>query len=94
MNESLIIKKVRHYEDEYIIDRDSDGMLIEPKCEECGVGVNRPKCVFELGGACPRYDIQDVYVEAMKDPLTHHFHSYGYKPDVCAFCKLPEKDHK
>lgn len=25
-------------------------------CPECGVGADRPKCFFELGGACPRHD--------------------------------------
>ena len=26
------------------------------KCPECGVGADRPKCAFEMGGSCPRHD--------------------------------------
>jgi hypothetical protein len=29
----------------------------EPKCPECNAGVIRPKCLFELGGDCPRHDV-------------------------------------
>ena len=25
-------------------------------CPECDVGADRPKCMFEMGGACPRHD--------------------------------------
>ena len=25
-------------------------------CPECGVGADRPKCMWEMGGGCPRHD--------------------------------------
>lgn len=30
----------------------------EPKCPDCGVDVNRPKCLLELGTECPRHDVR------------------------------------
>lgn len=30
----------------------------EPKCPECGVGIDRPKCMWELGAACPRHEVR------------------------------------
>jgi hypothetical protein len=29
----------------------------EPKCPECGASALRPRCLFELGGDCPRHII-------------------------------------
>lgn len=26
------------------------------ECPECGVDANRPKCMWEMGGGCPRHD--------------------------------------
>ena len=28
-----------------------------PKCPACGATVTRPRCLFELGGDCPRHQI-------------------------------------
>lgn len=33
---------------------------LEPKCEACGVGADRPKCYNDLGGYCQRHE-QDDY---------------------------------
>lgn len=30
---------------------------LEPSCPECGTGVLRPKCAFELGSDCPRHGL-------------------------------------
>jgi hypothetical protein len=27
-----------------------------PKCPECGADARRPRCLFELGGDCPRHE--------------------------------------
>jgi len=35
----------------------------EPKCPECGAGVMRPKCFYEMGGDCPRHDVVAAYGE-------------------------------
>jgi hypothetical protein len=29
----------------------------EPACPDCGVGVLRPKCLWELGPECPRHEL-------------------------------------
>jgi hypothetical protein len=28
-----------------------------PKCPECGANALRPRCLFELGGDCPRHAV-------------------------------------
>lgn len=28
-----------------------------PDCPGCGAGIERPKCLFEMGRACPRHEI-------------------------------------
>lgn len=33
----------------------------EPTCPECGSGVLRPKCFYELGSDCPRRQVVDAY---------------------------------
>ena len=54
--------KVRiDHSEEFEIDQDAQGNLIEPKCPKCGVGALRPKCFWELGAACPRHDLVDAY---------------------------------
>lgn len=42
------------------------GEVKEPKCEGCTSGIDRPKCAFELGGACPRHDVLWAYRELKK----------------------------
>lgn len=37
--------------------REMDEMTSEPECPSCGVGVDRPKCFFDLGGYCPRHPL-------------------------------------
>jgi hypothetical protein len=43
------------------------------KCPECGMGAQRQKCAFDLGGGCPRHD-PDAYDErqwiTIPDPLS------------------------
>lgn len=34
---------------------------VEPKCEECGAGVDRPKCMWEMGAGCPRHEAKSEY---------------------------------
>lgn len=33
----------------------------EPKCPECGSGVLRAKCFYELGCGCPRFEVIDAF---------------------------------
>lgn len=47
---------------------------VEPKCPElgCGVLVNRPRCVFELGPAgCPRLPLLQKYQVQMRKYEAH-----------------------
>ena len=37
----------------------------EPKCAGCGAGVGRPKCMFEMGGDCPRHAQREEWQSAM-----------------------------
>lgn len=37
----------------------------EPKCPECGAGVNRPKCLFEMGSDCPRHEVREEWRKGM-----------------------------
>lgn len=53
--------------DRPVIQVGKHGQPIEPECPECGVGVDRPKCFHELGGYCPRHDLQDAYRQAVRD---------------------------
>lgn len=39
----------------------------EPKCPECGAGVLRPKCLFELGAFCPRHPIAFEYRQKLRE---------------------------
>jgi hypothetical protein len=42
------------------------------KCPECHAGAERPKCLFEMGGACPRHDPENYDpspFETRPDPL-------------------------
>lgn len=42
--------------------RDAAGQLMqEPNCPDCHIGVDRPKCLFELGGYCPRHPLLDEW---------------------------------
>jgi len=91
--EPLIVTKVVHYEEEFTIERDDEGFLIEPKCEQCHSGVVRPKCFFELGGDCPRHSISEVFRKEMKRPETHPFKPYGYHPEECYWCKKSKEEH-
>lgn len=38
----------------------------EPRCPECGVNALRPKCMWELGGACPRHEVSEAYRAAQR----------------------------
>ena len=38
-----------------------DSLTEEPKCPNCGCGVLRQKCMFEMGEACARFKIIDEY---------------------------------
>jgi len=38
----------------------------EPDCPECGVGVNRPKCLFEMGPSCPRHELMAAWRRSQK----------------------------
>ena len=89
----LKITIIHHEEYEIEIQRDERGKLIEPKCPSCSVGVNRPKCAFELGDSCPRHDLKDAFMKAMKDPKTHNFHKNGYHPEICYYCRKAESEH-
>ena len=42
----------------------------EVKCPECGAGANRQKCMWEMGGSCPRHDAQRDY-ERSRNPLPY-----------------------
>jgi hypothetical protein len=42
----------------------------EPKCSSCGVGVDRPKCMFELGNECPRHETRNQW-KANTFRMTH-----------------------
>jgi len=35
-------------------------LIPEPKCD-CGVGVDRPKCMWEMGGDCPRHEVYNQW---------------------------------
>jgi hypothetical protein len=35
-------------------------MHLEPKCEGCGYGADRPKCAMDMGGHCQRHEQADV----------------------------------
>lgn len=37
------------------------------KCPECGASVWRPKCMFELGGDCPRHSVRMDYEKKQRD---------------------------
>ena len=46
----------------------------DQKCPECGVGADRPKCFFEMGGDCPRHDPENYSPSPFKmvpDELCH-----------------------
>jgi hypothetical protein len=47
-----------------LIERDGEGKAIEPECPECHAKVGRPKCLFELGGACPRHALREAWIRA------------------------------
>lgn len=49
-----------------IIRLGAKGKPIEPRCPGCRVKVARPKCVFELGSACPRHELLVAYREAKR----------------------------
>lgn len=53
---------------EIVIERDRVGKPIEPRCPEpgCHALVDRPKCLFEFGSACPRHPYRLAYIEAMR----------------------------
>lgn len=34
-------------------------------CPQCGANADRPKCVFELGGDCPRHDVDNYDEEVL-----------------------------
>jgi hypothetical protein len=54
-------------------------LVPEPACPQCGSGVDRPKCLLELGGDCPRHEIRQKWIEACrkknaemkKEPVRH-----------------------
>ena len=39
----------------------------KPKCPECGADANRPKCLWELGGDCPRHKVMAEYRKRQRD---------------------------
>jgi len=47
-----------------LIERDGEGKAIEPECPECHARVGRPKCLFELGSACPRHALREAWIRA------------------------------
>lgn len=46
------------------IERNLDGLVIEPECPECHAKVGRPKCLLELGGFCPRHALREAWIRA------------------------------
>lgn len=89
----LIIKKHIEYDEEFVIERDEEGFLIEPSCPSCGLKVGRPKCAWEYSD-CPRHDLNNEWRKAMReDPTNHRFHKNGYCPEECYFCKQSESAH-
>jgi hypothetical protein len=43
------------------LDRGGMNLPPEPKCPACGAGVDRPKCLFEMGGDCPRHEVRNAW---------------------------------
>jgi hypothetical protein len=41
-------------------------LIPEPKCPLCEAGVDRPKCMFELGGDCPRHEVKREWLAACR----------------------------
>jgi len=56
------------YHEVFEFDVDDSGRPIEPKCPECGAGIRRNKCLFELDPSrCPRHKLLRAYNIALKE---------------------------
>lgn len=53
----------------------------EPTCSGCGANVLRPKCMFELGGDCPRHETREEFLS------TRRGFEIAALTDVPALCK-------
>lgn len=43
------------------IEQDVARLIPEPRCPECNLEVSRPKCLFDMGAACPRHPSATVW---------------------------------
>lgn len=68
------MKIVITHVEEFEFEERLDGSLVEPKCPECNVGVDRPKCPWEMGGGCARHEILDAYRQAQRQLLKEQGH--------------------
>ncbi len=63
----------------------------EPKCPTCSVGVMIQKCMFELGGDCPRHELRNQFSSAIR---TVEMNSRTDIPDLCAELERLRKENK